>query len=104
MTMAHRVSILLSLSNVATFPKIGGRRQRPLSTPGLTAIEVSLRIEVDPHKIGQVHCNPVCPPNSLFSGQGSILITVGVVGAWNPIRQRAEKIGLTETTDYLCVI
>lgn len=67
-------------------------------------IRVVRWIEVDPGKIGQtVHGAPVLPPEDLPPEAGKMLITVGVRRARPQIRQWADRRGLIEGRDFLCV-
>lgn len=75
--------------------------RKALAAEGIT---VNRWVDVDPRKIGQrIHNAPVKGIESLHTGQGRTLVTVGAKGARDKIRTWATPKGLIEGQDYLCV-
>lgn len=67
-------------------------------------VAVKQWIEVDPRKIGQIiHGAPVTGIETLISGHGKILVTVGTKGAREQVRNFAARTGLREGVDLICV-
>lgn len=67
-------------------------------------VAVERWIEVDPRKLGQtIHDAPVVGVEALRPGAGQTLVTVGAKGARAQVRDFAERAGLVEGDDYLCV-
>jgi hypothetical protein len=67
-------------------------------------IAVSLWIDVDPRKVGRtLHGAAVVPLEPFPRLPGKLLMTVGVRAAREELRGRAQRAGLTEGTDFLCV-
>ncbi len=67
-------------------------------------IAVSRWVDVDPRKIGRtLHGARVIAPAEISPGMGKMLITVGIRGARDGVRQWALGAGLTEGRDFLCV-
>jgi len=74
----------------------------------LTLLELGVTverwIEIDPRKIGQlIHGAPVAGLDALAPGQGKLLVTIGAKGARQQVRDWADRRGLIEGVDYLCV-
>lgn len=71
---------------------------------GEAGVRVGRWIEVDPRKIGQtIHGAPVEAVATLRPGGPPLLVTVGAKGAREEIRAYAEKAGMSEGEDFLCV-
>lgn len=71
---------------------------------GQAGVRVGRWIEVDPRKIGQtIHGAPVEAVEALRPGGPPVLVTVGAKGARREVRTYAEKAGLREGKDFLCV-
>lgn len=67
-------------------------------------IQVSRWIDVDNKKIGQtIHGAKVSGPDQLKKEPGKALITIGMKGARDMMRQWAQKNQLIEGKDFLCV-
>ncbi|MGE4579595.1 MAG: glycosyltransferase [Desulfuromonadales bacterium] len=67
-------------------------------------IHVVRWVDVDPRKVGQtIHGAPVIAPTALQPDQGKMLITVGAAGARQQIRQWADRNGLKDQHDFVCV-
>ncbi|PLX81369.1 MAG: glycosyl transferase [Desulfuromonas sp.] len=67
-------------------------------------ITVHRWIDIDPRKIGQtIHGAKVEDPDVLKPGSGPMLITIGVRGARELVRQKSAELGLVEGVDYVCV-
>lgn len=67
-------------------------------------VTVTRWAEIDPRKIGQtIHGAPVVPLEDLRPDEGKTLITIGAKGARAQVRSWANKAGLTEGLDFICV-
>jgi glycosyltransferase involved in cell wall biosynthesis len=67
-------------------------------------IRVALWVDVDPRKIGRsLHGAPIVGPDDVSPADGRMLITVGMRGARQQIRDWAASAGFREGEDFLCV-
>ena len=81
---------------------VEGRRWRGILDRA--GIRVSLWVDVDLRKIGRMlHGAPVVSPEEVALGGRKMLITVGTRGARDGIRRWADRIGLKEGGDFVCV-
>jgi len=67
-------------------------------------VHVQRWVEVDPRKLGQtIHGAPVVGIDQLRPGDGPTLVTIGAKGARAQVRAFADRRGLVEGVDFLCV-